>query len=200
MADDAFGLLDGLGLQQAHVCGASMGGMIAQTMAIRHPARLLSLISIMSGTGDPADPKARPESMAALLTPAPVEREANIEHAVKTRRIIGSPGFPLNEQDARERVARAYDRAFDPAGKARQMLAILAHGNRKPALASVRVPTLVIHGSSDPLVPVEAGYSTAKAVPGAEILIIEGMGHELPQGAWPRIIEAISAFTAKAQR
>jgi len=200
MADDAVGLLDGLGLQQAHVCGVSMGGAIAQTMAIRHPARLLSLISIMSGTGDPAEPRARPEAMAALLAPAPVEREANIEHTIKMQRIIGSPGFPLNEQDARERVARAYGRAFDPAGVARQMTAVLAHGDRKPGLSSVRVPTLVIHGSSDPLVPVEAGYDTAEAVPGAEILVIEGMGHELPKGAWPRIIEAVSAFTAKAQR
>jgi pimeloyl-ACP methyl ester carboxylesterase len=200
MADDAFGLLDGLGLPRAHVCGASMGGMIAQAMAIRHPARLLSLISIMSRTGDPAVAVPAPEVMAALSTPAPVEREAFIEHTVKMQRIVGSPGFPLNEQDARERAARAFDRAFDPAGVARQMAAVMAQSNRKPALASLRVPTLVIHGSSDPLVPVEAGYDTAQAVPGAEMLVIEGMGHEMPKGAWPRIVEAISAHTAKVQR
>jgi pimeloyl-ACP methyl ester carboxylesterase len=200
MADDAFGLMDGLGLDQAHVCGASMGGMIAQAMAIRRPDRLLSLISIMSRTGDPDVAVPRPEVMAGLLVPAPVEREASIEHTLEMQRIIGSPGFPMNEKDARERAARAYDRAFAPAGVARQMAAVLAHGNRKPALASVRLPTLVIHGSSDPLVPVEAGYDTAEAVARAEILVIEGMGHELPKGAWPRIIEAISAFTAKVQR
>jgi pimeloyl-ACP methyl ester carboxylesterase len=200
MADDAVGLLDGLGLQQAHVCGVSMGGMIAQAMAIRHPARLLSLISVMSRTGDPAEPPARPEAMAALITPAPVEREANLAHMVKMRRIIGSPGFPMDEADTRQKAARDFDRAFDPAGVARQMTAVMAHGNRKPALASVRVPTLVIHGSGDPLVPVEAGYITAQAVPGAEMLVIEGMGHDMPKGAWPRIIEAVSAHTAKVQR
>lgn len=200
MADDAFGLLDGLSLPRAHVCGASMGGMIAQAMAILHSARLLSLISIMSRTGDPAVAVPAPEVMAVLSTPAPVEREAFIEHTIKMQRIIGSPGFPLNEQDARERAARAFDRAFDPAGVARQMAAVMAQSNRKSALASLRVPTLVIHGSSDPLVPIEAGYDTAQAVPGAEMLVIEGMGHEMPKGAWPRLIEAISAHTAKVQR
>jgi len=199
MADDAVGLLDGLGIPKAHVCGVSMGGMIAQAMAIRHPDRLLSMISIMSRTGDPAEPQARPEAMAVLLAPTPTEREAALDHMVKTRRTIGSPGFPFDEADTRKKAARDYDRAFDPAGVTRQLVAVLAHGNRKPALASVRLPTLVIHGADDPLVPVEAGRITAEAVPGAEILIIEGMGHDLPIGVWPRVTEAISGFTSKAQ-
>lgn len=197
MADDAVGLLDSLKIDKSHVCGASMGGMIAQVIAYRHPSRILSLTSIMSSTGNPELPQGKPEALAALTTPAPTEREAYIEHGVNLWQTIGSPGFPFDKERIRERTALSFDRCFHPQGLARQLVAILAHGNRKPALASVTAPTLVIHGADDPLVPVEGGKDTAEAIPGAEILIIEGMGHDLPQDAWSRIVNAITEHTHK---
>src|SRR5882724_2657871 len=175
MATDAVGLLDALGIAAAHVVGASMGGMIAQAMAIAHPARVLSLTSIMSSTGDRSLPPARPEAAAVLLLPVVAGRAANVE-----------------------RAARSYDRCFHPAGVARQLVAILASGSRREALAAVAVPTLVIHGRDDPLIPVEAGLDTARAVRGAELLAIDGMGHDLPRAVWPPIVEHISALTARA--
>jgi len=200
MAEDTVGLLDVLGLATAHVCGASMGGMIAQTIAIRHPERLRSLISIMSSTGNPKLPQAKPEVMQVLLKPAPAEREAFIEHMLKTWRTIAGPGFPFDDDRMRAQMARSFDRCFCPAGTVRQLMAIIAQGNRKPALASVRVPTLVIHGADDPLVPVAAGRDTAEAIPGAELLIFKGMGHDLPPALWPKLVEAISAHTQKAEK
>jgi len=198
MADDAVGLLDALGIEKAHFCGMSMGGMIAQTAAIRHPSRVSSLISIYNTTGNPELPQPKPEAMEVLITPAPEEREAYIEHMVKVFRTIAGPGFPFDEEWIRKLAARRYDRAFYPQGMARQLVGVLAHGNRKPALASLQIPTLVIHGSDDPLVPVECGKDTAEAVPGAELIIIEGMGHDLPhEGAWYQIIDAIVAHTEK---
>jgi pimeloyl-ACP methyl ester carboxylesterase len=198
MADDAVGLLDALGIEKAHVCGMSMGGMIAQALAIRHPQRVLSLISIYSSTGNPKLPQPKPEVMQVSLTPPPEEREANIEHTVKVFRTIAGPGFPFDEEWHRKRAALAYDRAFYPQGAARQLVAILAQKNRKPALASITVPTLVIHGTADPLVPFECGEETAAAVPGADFMIIEGMGHDLPHGgAWPEIINALVRHTEK---
>src|SRR5215472_8470002 len=161
MADDAAGLLDALDLESAHVVGASMGGMIAQTLAIEHPDRVLTLTSIMSTTGEPGLPQARPEAMGALLTPAPTERAAAIEHGLRLWRTIGSPGFPFDEGEVRERAALAFDRGQSPAGVARQLVAILASGSRRAALASVRAPTLGIHGAADPLIPVEAWRATA---------------------------------------
>jgi pimeloyl-ACP methyl ester carboxylesterase len=137
--------------------------------------------------------------MEVLLAPMPDEREAYIDFSVKAFRIIAGPGFPFDEEWHRKMVARAYDRAFYPQGLARQLVAILSQTNRKQALTSVTAPTLVIHGSDDPLVPVEGGKDTAEAVPGAELLIIEGMGHDLPRGgAWPQIIDAIATHTEKA--
>ncbi len=198
MADDAVGLLDALGLEKAHVCGASMGAMITQVIGYRHPARVLSLIPIMGSTGNPELPPAKPEAMEVLTTPAPQERQAYIEHTVKTGPVLGGSGFPFDEKRARDFAARAYDRAFYPQGTARQMAAVMATGNRKPLLAGVTAPTLVIHGSEDPLVPLEGGLDTADGIPGAEMLIIEGMGHGLAVGAWPQIIEAIAGHTAKA--
>jgi pimeloyl-ACP methyl ester carboxylesterase len=198
MADDTAGLLDALGIAKAHVCGASMGGMIAQTVAIRHPGKVLSLTSIMSSTGDRNLPQAEPEAMAVLLTPAPAEREANIEHGLKVWSTIGSTGFPADEERVRKRVALSFDRCYHPAGVARQLIAILGHGNRTSRLASVTAPTLVIHGASDPLVPLGCGEATAKAVAGAEFVVIDGMGHDMPMGAWPQIIDAITAHTANA--
>src|SRR6266436_3094574 len=184
MADDTVYLMAALGIERAHVVGASMGGMIAQTLAIRHPERLLTLTSIMSTTGNPEVPPATPDAMRVLMTPVPSEREAYVERSVASWRVIGSPGFP-------------FDRAFHPAGVARQLVAIIASGNRKEALRSVTTPTLVIHGDADPLARVEGGRDTAAAIPGAELLIIEGMGHDLPRGAWPRIIDAIDAHASK---
>ena len=197
MADDAAGLLDALDLESAHVVGASMGGMIAQTLAIEHPDRALTLTSIMSTTGEPGLPQARPEAMGALLTPAPTERAAAIEHGLRLWRTIGSPGFPFDEGEVRERAALAFDRGQSPAGVARQLVAILASGSRRAALASVRAPTLVIHGAADPLIPVEAGRATAAAVPGAELLVIDGMGHDLPRALWPTFVDAIVKHAAR---
>jgi len=197
MADDAAGLLDALDLESAHVVGASMGGMIAQTLAIEHPDRVLTLTSIMSTTGEPGLPQARPEAMGALLTPAPTERAAAIEHGLRLWRTIGSPGFPFDEREVRERAALAFDRGQSPAGVARQLVAILASGSRRAALASVRAPTLVIHGAADPLIPVEAGRATAAAVPGAELLVIDGMGHDLPRALWPTFVDAIVKHAAR---
>jgi pimeloyl-ACP methyl ester carboxylesterase len=199
MADDAAGLLAALGLDSAHVCGASMGGMIAQTLAIRHGGRLRSLVSIMSSTGNPALPPAQPEAMAVLMAPPPTDRAGSLEAAVRTWRIIGSPGFPFDEARIRERAGRLYDRSFHPRGVARQLAAILAHGNRAPKLRELSTPTLVIRGAADPLVPLEGGRDTARAIPGAELLVIEGMGHDLPEGAWPQLVGAISEHTAKAE-
>ncbi|RJP14568.1 MAG: alpha/beta hydrolase [Candidatus Abyssobacteria bacterium SURF_5] len=195
MADDSIGLLDALGIDSAHVCGASMGGMIAQTIAIRHPKRMRSLTSIMSTTGDPSLPQAGADVMALLITPPPRERTENIEYSVKLWRTISGSRFPFDEDFIRKKLAESYDRSFYPQGAARQIAAIVAHGDRTPALKSVNVPALAIHGSEDPLVPVECGRATARAIPGSSLLVIEGMGHNLPAGAWPQIIDAITRHT-----
>jgi pimeloyl-ACP methyl ester carboxylesterase len=201
MADDAVGLLDALGIGKAHLCGMSMGGMIAQTVAIRHPSRVLSLISIYSTTGSSDLPQAKPEVMGLLVIPPPKEREANIEHMLVVFKTLTGPGFPLDEQWTRQLLAQSYDRCFYPQGVGRQLVAILSHGSRRRALAKLTVPTLVIHGTADPLVPVEGGKDTARVVPGAQLILIEGMGHDLPHGgAWPQIVEAITAHTKKATR
>jgi pimeloyl-ACP methyl ester carboxylesterase len=198
MADDAAGLLDALKIPAAHICGMSMGGMIAQTLAIRHPARVFSLISIYSTTGNPRLPQPGPEVLEALLTPPPVEREASIEHMLRMFRMIAGSGFPLDEAWTRRTVAASYDRGFYTPGVARQLLAILTQKDRTAALASVKAPTLVVHGTDDPLVPADAGKATAAAIPGAELMLIEGMGHDLPHGgAWPKIVEAIAVHTQK---
>jgi pimeloyl-ACP methyl ester carboxylesterase len=198
MADDAVGLLDALGIEKAHICGMSMGGMIAQAVVINHPRRVLSLISVCSTTGNPELPPPTEEAMGILLTPPPEEREANVEHNIKVFRTITGPGFSFDEEWHRKLTAQAYDRAFYPPGLARQFVAIWTQKNRKPALASVSVPTLVIHGTDDPLVPVGCGKDTADAVPEAKLKIIEGMGHDLPHsGAWPQIIDAIVDHTHK---
>jgi pimeloyl-ACP methyl ester carboxylesterase len=201
MADDATGLLDALRIPKAHICGMSMGGMIAQTIAIRHPSRVLSLISIYSTTGSPELPQPKPEVMGLLIAPPPKGREECIQYMVGVFKTFAGSGFPVDEEWTRKIMARSYDRCFYPQGMGRQLVAILAHGNRRAALGSVTVPALVIHGTDDPLVRVEGGKDTAEAIPGAQLMLIEGMGHDLPHGgAWPRIVEAISAHTLKAAR
>lgn len=197
MADDAIGLLDALNIDSAHICGASMGGMIVQTMALIHRSRIRSMTSIMSTTGNPELPAATPEAMAALTKPPAADRHSQIEQSVSSQKIIGSPGFPFDEERSRQKVATAYDRSFYPQGTARQMAAVIAAGNRRPGLETLDLPTLVIHGKADPLVPVTGGLDTHDAISGSELLLIEGMGHDMPPGTWDEIIPSISAFTAK---
>ncbi|MDZ7826306.1 MAG: alpha/beta hydrolase [Gammaproteobacteria bacterium] len=196
MADDAVGVLDALGIDRAHVCGASLGGMIVQAMAIRHPQRLHSLTSIMSTTGNPDVPPATPEAMAALTSAVPPDLEGYVQRSLDVARAIGSSGFELDEARLRERARRAFERSVYPQGSARQMAAVVAHGNRGPALEELETPALVIHGSADPLVHPEGGRDTHRALRNSELLMVEGMGHDLPVGAWDEIVRAISLHTA----
>lgn len=198
MADDAVGLLDALGIEKAHICGASMGGMIAQVISYRYPERVLSLTSIMSSTGNPELPQIKPDVLAAVFKPVPEEREAYIEHNVNLWRTLWSPGFPFDEKRSRKILAESYDRSYYSQGMARQSAAVLAHGYRRSSIASIKVPTLVIHGDKDPLMSVEGGKETAQLIPGAKLLIIEGMGHDMPKEAWSKIIDAISNHTMQA--
>lgn len=195
MADDAVGLLDALGIEKAHICGASIGGMVAQTVAYRHPKRVLSLTSIMSSTGNPDLPQIKPEILAEVYKPVPDDREAYIEHQVTMWRKIWSPGFPFEEDRLRTLVAESYDRSYYPQGLARQGAAVLAHGYQKDAIASITAPTLVIHGDMDPFMPVEGGRETAQLIAGAKLLIINGMGHDVPQDVWPKIAAAMAEHT-----
>ena len=197
MAADGIGLLDALDIPAAHVVGASRGGMIAQHMAFEQPQRVLSLCSIMSTpTGIMADDPPTPEANAALLRPPPTTREEAIAAGVEGARVIGSTGFPFNEAVIRERAAASYDRAFFPLGVMRQFAAIAATGDWSPKLAGVKAPTLVIHGDADPLVRPGWGRKTAEAIAGSTLLMVPGMGHDLPEGAWPVIIDAIVANAA----
>lgn len=198
MADDALGLLDGLGIESAHVCGASMGGMIVQTMALRAPQRVKSLVSIMSTPGDRDMPPPRPEALMALLQPPVDTLEGVIERNLNIFRTIGSPGFPMDEDWVRERARLQYERGYNPSGMARQLAAILTQEGRRERLGDLQIPALVIHGVDDPLVVVECGKATADAIPGAELLLIEGMGHDQPREIWPRAIDAIASLTARA--
>jgi pimeloyl-ACP methyl ester carboxylesterase len=192
MADDSFGLLDHLGIVRVHVVGVSMGGMIAQTMAIRRPERVLSLGSMLSTPGDRrvGTPKLRVWSV--LMRRAPEGREAYIDYFVRVFRMIGSPAYPVDEQRIREQAAATYDRCHYPAGTARQLAAILASGSRTAALRRLDVPAVVIHGKNDPLVPFRAGVATARAIPNADLVAFPGMGHNLPQELWPRYIDALT--------
>jgi pimeloyl-ACP methyl ester carboxylesterase len=196
MADDAVGLLDALGIKKAHICGASMGAMITQVIGYRHPSRVLSLIPIMGTTGNPVLPRAKPEAFEMLVTPTPEEREAYIEHSVIMWKVFWG-SLPFDEEIVRKRAADSYDRAFYPPGIPRQHAAIISNGNRRSRLASISAPTLVIHGSEDPLLPVEHGKDTVEAIPGAEMLVIDGMGHCLPKVVWPQIVDAIVNHTSK---
>jgi pimeloyl-ACP methyl ester carboxylesterase len=196
MADDAVGVLDALGIDQAHVCGASMGGMIVQAMAVRHGKRLKSMVSIMSSTGNPDLPKSTPEAMAALVSPAGTTLDEVLDRAVRVSTVIGSPAYRDAPEAIRARARSDFERSFNPVGVARQMAAIAVAGNRRPALAAVTTPTLVIHGKDDPLVPLTGGIDTHEAIPGSRLEIFEGMGHDLPEALWGDIVRLISEHTA----
>lgn len=200
MADDAFGLLDVLDIEAAHICGASMGGMIVQAMALNAPERVKSLTSIMSSTGNPELPGSTDEAMAAMLSPPAGNREEAIERSLRVSGVIGSPGYPAPEAEARKRAAQGYDRSFYPEGVARQMAAIVAHGNRKPGLSALALPALVIHGEADPLVPVDGGRDTHESLSNSRLMVLEGMGHDLPEPLWPEIVAAIDELTASVGR
>jgi pimeloyl-ACP methyl ester carboxylesterase len=200
LADDAIGLLDALGIRKAHVVGASMGGFIAQLVAINHPDRLLSLTSIMSGPGGTDGVAPKPEGAAVLVLMPPSTRDDRIEQSIEIRRVLTGPGDAFDETYERARAARAVDRAYNPVGTARQFVAILAAAGRVERLKKVGVPTLVIHGDDDVLVPVENGRLVAAAVPGARLLEFDGMGHDLPERVWPQVVEAIEQLARQAAR
>jgi pimeloyl-ACP methyl ester carboxylesterase len=198
LASDATGLLDHLGLDRAHVVGVSMGGMIAQTMAIEHPERVASLTSIMSTTGRRSvgwqDPKLFPRLLERQLP----TREAYVESSTAFWKVIGSPAYPNDEQEVREKAGETFDRGISRAGVLRQMLAVLTQPNRTVLLRSVRVPTLVIHGLADRMVHVSGGRATSTALPGSELLLIDGMGHDMPRALWSTYAEAIRRTADRA--
>jgi pimeloyl-ACP methyl ester carboxylesterase len=198
MADDAAGLLKGLGLSKVHVVGASLGGMITQALAIRHQELILSACSIMSTTGDRSVGAPTAEAIAALLRPIATSREEAIEASVAGSKVIGSPAYPVDEQVLRTRAAAAYDRSYCPGGTARQLAAILVSPDRTEDLHGVELPFLVLHGEADPLVTLSGGQATAEAVPGAKLVTYPGMGHDLPEALWNEITEAIAANTGLA--
>jgi pimeloyl-ACP methyl ester carboxylesterase len=193
MAEDVVGLLDALRIPAAHVVGASMGGAIAQTLALHHPARLRTLTSVMSTTSAPGLPPPTPEALRALLSPAPGDLGAYLEYHAQVWRVLRAGRFPLDEARDPARARQIFERGLNPAGVARQLTAMLGSGSRREALGSVRVPMLVIHGEADPLIPLACGIDTAKSVPGSTLVIVKGMGHALSIPFWPQIIEAIAA-------
>jgi pimeloyl-ACP methyl ester carboxylesterase len=200
MADDAAALLDELDLSPAHVIGASMGGMIAQTLAARHPASVRSLVSIMSNTGSRLSGQPSLRTYGLLLGRAPRERDAYIAHFERIFAAIGSRGLPRDLDDVRELAAQSYDRDHDPDGPSRQLAAIIASRNRAGELRRITAPTLVVHGKADPLVAYSGGRATARLIAGAKMMSVEGMGHDLPRAVWPRLIDAIAANAARADR
>jgi pimeloyl-ACP methyl ester carboxylesterase len=191
MAADAVGLLDHLGIERAHVVGASMGGMIGQRVAIDHPERALSLASIMSTTGDRSVGQPTAAAVAVLMTAPPTDLEGYVESFLTARRTLGSHGFGFDEQRTRRLAERCYGRGYFPDGTARQFAAILASPDRTPELATIEAPTLVIHGEDDALIDVSGGRATAAAIAGSELVVIEGMGHDLPEGTWEPIAAAM---------
>ena len=191
MADDTIGLMDALGITSAHLVGASMGGMIAQEIAITYPQRVRSLTSIMSTTGNPKVPPPTREAGAMLMAPPPKTKEEFLIRFAQTWKVLRVGSFPLDEAKDRERAERIFARGLNPAGVGRQLRAILASGSRKERLRTVKAPTLVIHGTVDPLVRPEGGKDTAASIPGAKLMMVDGMGHALPIPMWPQIIDAI---------
>jgi pimeloyl-ACP methyl ester carboxylesterase len=198
MADDAAGLLHELDLEPAHVIGASMGGMIAQTLAARHPLAVRSLVSIMSNTGSLRSGQPSLRVYPIFLRHPPLGREAYVAHLERLFSVIGSPGLPHDADDMYAIATGSYDRGHDPEGPGRQLAAIIASGNRTAELARISAPTLVVHGTADPLVSPSGGRATARAIPGAELMMIEGMGHDLPRAVWPQLIDGIAALALSA--
>lgn len=201
MADDAVAVLDAAGVKQAHVAGVSMGGMIVQRMALDHPGRVLSMTSIMSTTGEPSTMDPAPVAGAVLTAPAPdpaTDYEAYVSHGIKNARIIGSPAHPWTEDEIRGRVIAEHARAFNPPGVARQMAAVRGDGDRTQALKGLKLPVVVLHGADDPLLTKVGGEATAAAIPGAELRIIPGMGHDLPPGLYDTFVDAITAAASRA--
>jgi pimeloyl-ACP methyl ester carboxylesterase len=196
MADDAVGLLDHLGIERAHVAGASLGGMIAQRVAIDHPERVLTLASIMSTTGDRGVGHPTPEAMAVLMSAPPTDRDGYVESTLAARAVIGSK--PPDEIRTRELAERSFDRGYHPEGTARQLAAVMASPDRAPELREIAAPTVVIHGSDDALIGVSGGEATAAAIPGAELVVIDGMGHDLPPRFLDPIVAALTANFARA--
>jgi pimeloyl-ACP methyl ester carboxylesterase len=197
MAADGMAVLDALGIDRAHVVGASMGGMIVQTMAIEHADRLRTVTSVMSTTGEPEYGQASPEAMAALMRPPPLDRAQAIDASVEASKLFSSPRY-FDEARARERAAAAYDRAFYPQGAMRQMGAIAASGSRADGLRDVRLPFLVIHGRADTLIGVSGGERTAEIVRGANLVVLNDMGHDLPEPLWPFIVDTIASHATHA--
>ncbi len=198
MAADAIGLLDALGLAKAHMVGASMGGMIAQTVAALWPQHTRSLVSIYSSSGRPGLPPGKPEALAMLTAqPEGPAREQLVKHGMKLRQVIGSPAYPTPEPELRAFVEKNVDRRWYPEGAARQYLSIIASGDRVEFLKTVQVPTLVLHGEADPLLPVDCGRDVAALVPGAEIQTYPGWGHDFPSQLVPTLVDRIAAFLRK---
>jgi pimeloyl-ACP methyl ester carboxylesterase len=192
MAADSLGVLDALGIEQAHVVGVSMGGMIAQRLALAAPERVLSLTSIMSSSGASGLPQARPEVLRVLLRrPSGNSPQAVVAHYVRLFKVIGSPAFQTPENELRERILLGLQRGYYPVGTLRQMLAVMADVTRAGQLARIRVPTLVIHGKADPLVPFACGEDTARRIAGAKLVGIKGMGHDLPPGVVERLLAPV---------
>jgi pimeloyl-ACP methyl ester carboxylesterase len=191
LARDAFGLLDHLGIESAHVTGVSMGGMIAQTMAISEPGRVRSLVSIMSTTGRRTVGWLDPRLVPVMLAPRGTTKEAYVAASRKVGQLIGSPGYPESEESARARAEETFDRGLNPAGVLRQMLAVLTQPDRSRALRSLSMPAAVVHGMQDRMVHPSGGRATAQAIPGAHLLLIPGMGHDLPVELHPTFAEVI---------
>ncbi len=199
MAADTIGLLDHLGIERAHVVGASMGGMISQLVAIERPERVASLCSIMSTTGNPSVGRPAPAAIAALARPPGPTREGYGEASVQIAGAIGSPGYPPDQERLRELGRRCYDRSHDPRGIARQLHAITTAADRTEALGRLRMPALVMHGAEDPLISLSGGEATARAIPGARLKVFAGMGHDLPPALWGSFVDEISANIGAAQ-
>ncbi|MFN7030307.1 MAG: alpha/beta fold hydrolase [Sphingopyxis sp.] len=201
MAADGVALLDDLGIARAHIVGVSMGGMISQHIAARYPDRVLSLTSVMSTTGNPRLPRAQKEAMQVLTSrPMSGDPEDLIAYSVRAAKVIGSPGYPPDEERLQRRVRSDFERGWYPQGVARQMAAIVADGDRRPMLKSIDAPTLVIHGEGDPLVPLAGGRDTADNIPGARLLTIPGMGHDLPLGLVDTLADAIAGHAGAVAR